>query len=52
MSNLENNKKILEMLNAIDENLTDEVIEKASADELAEYFEMITKIRAKVKNIK
>lgn len=52
MSNKEQNEKIIEMLNAINDNLTDEVIEKASPEELAEYFEMITKIRAKVKNLK
>lgn len=49
---IEKNEKIIEMLNAINENLTEDIIEKASPEELAEYFEMITKIRAKVKNLK
>lgn len=52
MSNIEEKSKILEMLNNLDENLTDDVIEKASTEELAQYYEMITKIRAKVKNLK
>jgi len=52
MSIEEKNQKIIEMLDAINESLTDEVIEKASPEELAEYFEMITKIRAKIANLK
>lgn len=52
MSNLEQNAKILEILTALDEKLTDDVIENASTEELVQYYEMITKIRAKVKNIK
>lgn len=46
------NKKIIEMLDTINESLTEEVIENASPEELAKYFEMITKIRAKIKNLK
>lgn len=49
---MEEKDKILEMLNTINDSLTDDVIENASPEELAEYFEMITKIRAKVKNLK
>lgn len=46
------NKKIIEMLDAINSSLTDDVIEKATPEELAEYYEMITKIRAKIANLK
>ena len=52
MNGLEKKSKILEILNILDEKLTDDVIEKSSTEELAQYYEMITKIRAKVKNLK
>lgn len=52
MSSLEEKSKILEILNSLDEKLTDDVIEKSSTEELVQYYEMITKIRAKVKNLK
>ena len=52
MDREEKNNKIIEMLDKINESLTDDVINSASPEELAEYFEMITKIRAKIKSNK
>ena len=49
---IEKNEKIIKMLDTINESLTEEVIENASPEELAEYYEMITKIRAKIINLK
>ena len=49
--NTENNEKILEMLKKINECITDETIENASPNELAQYYGMITKTMAKVKNL-
>jgi len=47
----ENNKKVLEMLEKINNDITDEVITNASAEDLAGYFEMITRTNSKVKNL-